>query len=82
MKIKIKKQTLCAHDEYETVKYPREWLHIKPALNPGDILEVSYKWNNLYGQYYRCKLPQNIDPKKYTYPYYDVEVDLAEIIES
>lgn len=68
MRIKLKKETMCAHDVHEMTLYPRKGFQAKPVLPEGTILEVNEKWINLYGVYYRCGE-------------YDIPVENAEIIE-
>lgn len=77
MKIKLIKTTKCAQDVYETTKYPRPWFQPKPELPAGTILTVKEKWQNFFGVYYRCYLPD----KGYSIPYYDIPADKAEVIE-
>lgn len=67
MRIRLKKETLCAHDVHELTKYPRPWFKAKPALPAGTELEVDKEWSNFYGTYYRCGE-------------YDIPVDAAVII--
>ena len=54
MKIKLKRDTRCAHDEYEMTMYPRKGFTPKPILPAGTVLKVDKEWKNLYGIYYRC----------------------------
>ena len=53
----------------------------KPELPAGTILTVKEKWQNFYGKYYRCYLPDEMKDKGYSIPYYDIPADKAEVIE-
>ena len=68
MKIKLKKDTRCAHDKHEMFYYPRAGFQPKPILPAGTVLEVDKKWWNFYGVYYRCGK-------------YDIPVEDAVVIE-
>lgn len=68
MKIKLKRDTRCAHDEYEMTMYPRKGFTPKPILPAGTVLQVDKKWQNFYGVYYRCGK-------------YDIPTDASVIIE-
>lgn len=71
----------CAADEHETGCYPRSSFKPKPELPAGTILTVKEKWQNFYGVYYRCYLPDEMKDKGYSIPYYDIPADKAEVIE-
>ncbi len=71
----------CAADEHETGCYPRSSFKPKPELPAGTILTVKEKWQNFYGKYYRCYLPDEMKAKGYSIPYYDIPADKAEVIE-
>lgn len=71
----------CAADEHETGCYPRSSFKPKPELPVGTILTVKEKWQNFYGKYYRCYLPDEMKNKGYSIPYYDIPADKAEVIE-
>lgn len=68
MRIKLKRDTRCAHDVHEMTLYPREGFTPKPILPAGTVLKVDKEWKNLYGIYYRCGN-------------YDIPADAAVIIE-
>ena len=68
MKIKLKRDTRCAHDEHEMTMYPRKGFTPKPVLPAGTVLKVEKKWMNFYGTYYRCGE-------------YDIPTDAAVVIE-
>ena len=68
----------CAADEHETGCYPRSSFKPKPELPVGTILTVKEKWQNFYGKYYRCYLPDEMKDKGYSIPYYDIPADKAE----
>ena len=67
MEIKLKRDTMCAHDEHEMTKYPRPGFKAKPMLPAGTVLVVDKEWFNLYGCYYRCGE-------------YDIPVDAALVV--
>ena len=67
MGIKLKRDTMCAHDEHEMTKYPRPWFKAKPMLPAGTVLNVGKEWSNFYGCYYRCGE-------------YDIPVDAAVVV--
>lgn len=54
MKIRLIKETMCAHDVHEMTNYPRVWFKPKPALPEGTELVVDKEWSNFFGFYYRC----------------------------
>ena len=68
MKIKLKRDTMCAYDEHEMTKYPRPGFKTKPMLPAGTVLNVNKEWSNFYGCYYRCGE-------------YDIPTDAAVVIE-
>ncbi len=72
MKIKLIKETQCAHDVYEMTKYPRPWFKPKPALPEGIVLTVDSEWSNFYGSYYRCTQENGT---------YDIPISSAEVID-
>lgn len=81
LKIILTEDTLCAHDVHETTYYPRDWFKSKPKLKVGTILHVKDIWNNFYGQYYKCDIPEGIDVTGCTINYeYDIPVQKAKII--
>ena len=49
MEIKLKRDTMCAHDEHEMTKYPRSGFKAKPMLPAGTVLNVDKEWSNFYG---------------------------------
>ena len=67
MEIKLKRDTMCAHDEHEMTKYPRPGFKAKPMLPVGTVLNVDEEWSNFYGCYYRCGE-------------YDIPVDAAMVV--
>ena len=71
-KIRLKKDTRCSQDIHETINYPRPWYKEKPVLPKGTILEEEF--GNFYGFYYRCNLPENLNPRDYTISWYDINV--------
>lgn len=58
-------------------------LHLSQSLSfrLEAILTVKEKWQNFYGVYYRCYLPDEMKDKEYSIPYYDIPADKAEVIE-
>lgn len=54
-RIVLTKDTMCAHDKYEMIKYPRPWFKAKPTLHTGTVLEVKEVLTNFYGSYFRCE---------------------------
>lgn len=48
MRIKLKRDTRCAHDVHEMTLYPREGFTPKPILPAGTVLKVDKEWKNLY----------------------------------
>lgn len=44
MKIRLIKETMCAHDVHEMTNYPRAWFNPKPALPEGTELVVDKEW--------------------------------------
>ena len=82
MKIHLwKSSSCCTADEHEAGCYPRSSFKPKPELPTGTILTVKEKWQNFYGVYYRCYLPDEMKDKGYSIPYYDIPADKAEVIE-
>lgn len=73
-KIKLNKDTRCSQDIHETTNYPRPWYKEKPELPKGTVLEVEEEFGNFYGFYYRCKLPNHLNPRDYTIPWYDINI--------
>lgn len=67
--IRLKEDTMCAHDVHEMVNYPRSWFKPKPLLKKGTLLEVEGIWANFYGNYYRCKTTDGL----YDIPTYKAE---------
>lgn len=72
MKIKLKTDTGCAHDEHEMTYYPRPHYKVKPILKKDTLLDVQERWMNFYGQYYRCRTQDGL---------YDIPIDKAVIVE-
>lgn len=56
MKIKLRADTLCAHDVHSVAWYRTMNLHIKPVLKAGTILKVTDCVENIFGIYYVCKI--------------------------
>lgn len=81
MKIKLIQDATCAEDEHEVTCYPRPSFYQKPQLPAGTVLTVKQKWDNFYGSYYRCNLPDSMKDKGYSVPWYDIPVRKARVIE-
>lgn len=54
MKIKLKMNTLCAHDVHEVARYRTLSLTIKPELKAETVLKVTDFEENDYGMFYVC----------------------------
>ena len=81
MKIHLLQASSCADDEHDIRNYPRSSFKSKPELPAGTRLIVKEKWQNFYGRYYRCYLPDEMKDKGYSIPYYDIPAYKAEVIE-
>lgn len=81
MKIKLVTASSCAEDEHETTHYPRPSFKPKPELPAGTVLTAKEKWDNFYGSYYRCDLPDDMKDDGYSVPWYDIPTHKAQVIE-
>lgn len=81
MKIRLIKETMCAHDWHEVTNHPRPWYKSKPILPEGTVLDVKNQWSNFYGSYYKCSVPSGVDVSGCTVDYeYDIPVENAIVI--
>ena len=68
--IRLKEDTMCAHDLHEMTKYPRPNYKPKPALKAGTELIAESEFTNFYGAYYRARTEDGLS--------YDIEKRKAE----
>lgn len=78
--IQLLQASSCANDEHEIENYPRPSFKPKPEILAGTRLRVKEEWQNFYGRYYRCYLPDEMKDKGYSIPWYDIPVDKKAIV--
>lgn len=58
--IRLKEDTMCAHDMHEMTKYLRPGYKPKPALKAGTELIAESEFTNFYGAYYRVRTADGV----------------------